>query len=829
MKKIYLSLFLFTTCLHLFAQSSLRSAVMGSNGVSKHFVEISPSESINFSSADFKTALGLPGQSDFVLIEKFTDDQGYLFYRYYQAYLGIPIENSMCIVHTKNNRITALAGSFILNFSAVAKHTATEIGKTSAIEKATAFVGAKKYAWDDSQMENAIQISQGNPSATYRPNPSTVWYNNGSDLDPHSLRVAYKVDIYSIEPLDRKYVFIDAETGKVLGTSQILHHTDATGTANTVYSGTQTIHSDLNSGTYRLRDITKGNGVITLHGETGIRGTEYTSTSANWNLAGANRYALDAHYGVSNTYAFYKSNFNRNSVNNAGLALTSYVNCTGVNENNGAAYWDGNVMNFGNVSGTGAGFTAIDITGHELTHGVTQYTSQLVYSNESGAINESMSDIMGKSVQFWAKPTDINWQLGNDMPYIIRNMANPNAFGQPDTYHGTSWYSGSNNDIAVHTNSGVGNFMFFLLVTGGTGTNDIGNAYNVTGIGLAQADQIIYKTEISGLGPNSTYADWRTASINAATTLYGANSCQVISVTNAWYAVGVGAAYVISPSYAQGTASVCVGANSSFTLTNLPAGSTVTWSSGNTNYVTVSASGNPTTLHGVATGNAVITANITSSCAGTKTYTFIATSGNPTPNGTSSVTGYNGTNNFPVLNTSLSAIGPSGYTSSFTYNINDSRFSGFSWTLVSQPSGSSYSLGNANKSLFTSVKAPTTSGQTNTETLHLNATGPCGAYSVDFNSSAAYVSGVGGRQFAMSPNPASGNVTIQEIDELDLSASRDNKVTITIINQGLVVLKQYKFAKSRTYPINVSDLKPGVYTVHVVEDGNISTMQLIRK
>ncbi|MEO7210401.1 MAG: M4 family metallopeptidase, partial [Chitinophagaceae bacterium] len=180
--------------------------------------------------------------------------------------------------------------------------------------------------------------------------------------------------------------------------------------------------------------------------------------------------------------------------------------------------------------------------GHELTHGVTQYTCNLNYSYESGAMNESMSDIMGKSVQFWAKPSDVNWLLSNDMNWIIRDMSNPNAQGQPDTYKGTKWYTGSSDNGGVHTNSGVGNFMFYLLVTGGSGTNDKGNSYSVSGIGLSEADQILYRSQTVYLTSTSQYADWRTACINAATDLYGAASNEVTQVENAWYAVGIGTA-----------------------------------------------------------------------------------------------------------------------------------------------------------------------------------------------------------------------------------------------------------------------------------------------
>jgi len=392
--------------------------------------------------------------------------------------------------------------------------------------------------WQDAGMEQRLKEQTRNALASYAPAATLVWYNGGDEINPRDLRLAYKVDVYAKQPLSRADYFIDAKTGKYLGKKDKIFYSDAVGTAATAYSGSRTIHSDFTGSNYRLRDYTKGNGVITLHGESGQRGNDYTSSSANWTLTGTNIAALDAHYGVSQTYSFYLSNFNRNSYDNNGTGLYSYVNDPTYTDN---AFWDGSAMNFNKRSnGAPGGVTGIDVTGHELTHGVTQTTSGLNYSYEPGAMNESMSDIMGKSVQFWSKPSDVNWKMSNDMNWLIRDMSNPNAYSQPDTYKGTYWYSGTADNGGVHTNSGVGNFMFYLLVNGGSGANDIGNNYSVTGIGLSKADQIIYRSETVYLTPTSKYANWRTACINAATDLYGSTSNEVIQVENAWYAVGIG-------------------------------------------------------------------------------------------------------------------------------------------------------------------------------------------------------------------------------------------------------------------------------------------------
>jgi Zn-dependent metalloprotease len=529
MKRKILSLAILS-CIFIsaYSQSFVSKIIRGERGISKQFADVGNNQKIPFNSSQLKSLLELDQNSDLVLLKTQQDKLGFIHYRYYQTYKGVPIENSMYIIHTKYGLLKSLGGEIVTDFDALIDERSTQkIAAQQAISTAMQYVGAKVYAWQDAGMEQRIKEQTNNSKASYLPNASLVWYSPTEDVSPRELRLCYKVDVYAREPLSRAYYYVDARTGTVLGKKDEIFFSDAVGTANTAYSGAQTIHSDLNGNTYRLRDYTKGNGVITLHGENGQRGIDYSSSSANWTLTGTNIAALDAHYGVSQTYAFYKANFNRNSYDNLGTALYSYVNDPTYTDN---AFWDGSAMNFNKRSNSNTypgGVTGIDVTGHELTHGVTQEESGLNYSKEPGAMNESMSDIMGKSVQFWSKPNDINWLMSNDMNWIIRSMSNPNSQSQPDTYKGTLWYNGSLDNYGVHTNSGVGNFMFYLLVSGGSGTNDIGNSYTVGGIGLAEADQIIYRSNTVYLVPTSNYAAWRTACINSATDLYGATSNEV--------------------------------------------------------------------------------------------------------------------------------------------------------------------------------------------------------------------------------------------------------------------------------------------------------------
>lgn len=540
MKKQALTLLFVIVLTNTYAQTNLKPVITGEKGLSNHLTVLDTSLQLTFNPSKAKDIFGLDISSNLVLLNSETDNLGMTHYRYSQTYNNIPVENAMYVAHTEGGKLVSVSGSVITEFSSGNKQNPSALSPAIAMKNALNYVNAEKYAWNDTAYEQRIKFRKGN-DASYYPEAVKVWYSGDGEINPANLKLAYKIDVYSLQPLDRKFIYVDAASGQILGTKQILKHSDATGIAATGYSGSRTIHSDYYSSSYRLRDYSKGKGIITLHA-VGSH-LDYKSSSSNFSYSTISKWALDAHYGVASTWNFYKKNFNRNSIDNNGYALVSWVNDTSsANKNN--AYWDGSEMVYGILS-NGKGVVGIDVIGHELTHGFTDYTSNLNYSKEPGAINESMSDIMGKSVQFYSKPTDSSWILSNDMGWELRNFSNPNADYQPDTYKGTYWITSSFDNYGVHTNSGVGNFMFYLLVKGGTGTNDIGNKYAVTGIGLTKADQIIYRSNTTYLTSTSQYTDWRAACIQAATDLYGSTSNEVKQVKNAWYAVGVNSTPVV--------------------------------------------------------------------------------------------------------------------------------------------------------------------------------------------------------------------------------------------------------------------------------------------
>jgi len=181
---------------------------------------------------------------------------------------------------------------------------------------------------------------------------------------------------------------------------------------------------------------------------------------------------------------------------------------------------------------------ALDIVAHELTHGVTDYSSRLIYEGESGALNEAFSDIMATGVEFYFQPDKADYLAGEDVftPGGIRSLANPMAFGDPDHY--SIRYLGRDDNGGVHHNSGIANNAFYLAIEGGR--HRLGAT--VHGVGSQNREQIeraFYRGFTSFLTPSATFSQARGATIQAARELYGSGSAAETAITQAWNAVGV--------------------------------------------------------------------------------------------------------------------------------------------------------------------------------------------------------------------------------------------------------------------------------------------------
>ncbi|RYY87100.1 MAG: T9SS type A sorting domain-containing protein [Chitinophagaceae bacterium] len=329
-----------------------------------------------------------------------------------------------------------------------------------------------------------------------------------------------------------------------------------------------------------------------------LQGKSFTDQDNNWTLAEHKRapgglqdgaaeaenddIAWDAHWGAGVVYDYWLAKHNRLSFDGNNAKIKSFIHYGPAYDN---AFWNGSVMTYGDGSGPSAtGFkalTSLDVCGHEIGHGVCSFTSDLVYASESGAMNEGLSDIWAACIEHFAmvrsgstvptgayRPFYIGEQIGSNTDAPLRRMDIPKDQGNPDTYGGDNWEEPActptlaNDQCGVHTNSGVLNHWFFLLTAGSlNGTrpaglssnwyyradsddelNDLGNSYRVNGVGFDQSEQVTFLMETM-LTSNATYAEARDVSIQVATSLTG-DPCSglVQSVTNAWYACGVGAA-----------------------------------------------------------------------------------------------------------------------------------------------------------------------------------------------------------------------------------------------------------------------------------------------
>lgn len=203
-------------------------------------------------------------------------------------------------------------------------------------------------------------------------------------------------------------------------------------------------------------------------------------------------------------------------------------------------------MSYGD--GDGTQFTplvTLDIAGHEMSHGITERSANLTYANESGALNESMSDVFGSMVESYARGGVINddtWKIG-EQAYTpgtagdaLRSMKDTHSGGDPDHY--SERYTGTADNGGVHTNSGISNNIFYLAVAGGT--NHV-SGVTVTGVGANNAAKIWYRALTVYMTSSTNFAQARMATLNAATDLYRASSTQYNTVATAWCAAGIGA------------------------------------------------------------------------------------------------------------------------------------------------------------------------------------------------------------------------------------------------------------------------------------------------
>jgi Zn-dependent metalloprotease len=256
----------------------------------------------------------------------------------------------------------------------------------------------------------------------------------------------------------------------------------------------------------------------------------------------------EAYDGSGATFDLYKDIYNRNSIDNNGMRMDSTVHYRKGYDN---AFWNGEQMVYGDgdedlpVSDRLFNrFTiAIDIIGHELTHGVTQFEAKLVYSYQAGALNESMSDVFGSLVKQRVlnhTAAQADWIIGEGLftPNVkgvgIRSMKEPGtAYNDPvlgkdpQPGHMKDYVNTSSDNGGVHINSGIPNRAFYIT------------AMELGGYAWEKAGQIWYVTLRDKLGSTSQFQDCADLTYAVAAELYGVNSLEQMAVKKGWADVGI--------------------------------------------------------------------------------------------------------------------------------------------------------------------------------------------------------------------------------------------------------------------------------------------------
>jgi len=372
----------------------------------------------------------------FVKATSHFDEQGMEHIVYQQYYKNIKVEYATYRVHIKNGKIESVNGDFLkikdLDIS-------LKVSEAEALENALEKVAAKSYAWEFPGMEELIKDQKKDKSATYYPEAELVIWNS---YEKDKISLAYKFDIYSLEPANREFVFVDAHTGKVLDREQIMK-ISSPGWAHTRYSGTRAFQTQVSviPRGYYLYDNSRGARIFTMDMNNGTNLSQAENyfdndnnwTSAEWHNTYMDDGALDAHWGLQMVYDYWKTQHNRNSYDGSNGFIYCYVHYYFQDPNAGWA-GDGKIYIGDDIQNSDV-LSTLDIVAHEFGHGVCEYTCNLRYQRESGALNEGLSDIWGASVEEYAAPEKQEWRIGEEITLgPIRAMDNPNLFNDPDTY-----------------------------------------------------------------------------------------------------------------------------------------------------------------------------------------------------------------------------------------------------------------------------------------------------------------------------------------------------------------------------------------------------------
>lgn len=455
--------------------------------------------------------------SEFITEQTRRSNNGFIHKKFTQSYKGLKVFGTSYIIHSQADKVMSSNGYLAPSI---------QINTTPKIDIASAERIAKKELPSSEYFDDRVDPIE------------LMIIDNAFPKISGNYNLVYKVEVYAADPIDKKIFFVDAINGDIILSLPGLAHESTPAIARTKYYGEQEIITEsLGDGNYILQDLTRGDGITTLNSDL----TPFINNSTNWDLTNSNQdeVALDAHYATEKFYDMMLERLNWDGLDGNGLSMNPVVHANG-GSNYVNAYWDGNNAWFGNGDCHRGPLTTLEVVAHEFMHGITDYTSDLIYSFESGAINESMSDIFGKAVEYYYDPDNFKWTIGEsflltDLIEPFRYMDNPNRKNMPAFYKGNFWSDGG----GVHRHSAIGNLWFHILVEGKNDIAENGDAYTVNGIGMDKAIEIVWQIQSNYLTPTSTYHDMYESSLAVTTSLYGDESPELNDVLEAWKAVGL--------------------------------------------------------------------------------------------------------------------------------------------------------------------------------------------------------------------------------------------------------------------------------------------------
>jgi Zn-dependent metalloprotease len=489
--------------------------------------ELELAQTLGWEQADrISAALGLDADEDLYSEGVEIDRLGQAHVRFQQTFHDVPVLGGEVVVHLNSDGSLRSVTDAILR--GLATTTRPRYASTEAIEAAVADFGD----WDLLSTEPAADL--------------WVVRHDGDHL-------AWRIRLRRIDgssATSMPVYFIDAHDGSLVWAYDDLHTDGATkGTGTACYSGPVPLDTYEKAGTYYLEDSVRHLGTYSFeHSQT--QAAILADADDSW-TADAQQAPVEAHYAAARVWDYYESTFGRDgldgsggpgamgSVDGSGTVITSY---THYGESYANAFWDGTAMYYGDGDGRNFGpLTAVDIAGHEMTHAVTENEAGFVYSGESGALDESMSDIFGAMVERDTAGADAPsiWQVGEDAytPGIsgdaLRYMNDPGLDGASQDFYDVT----DTPNADPHLSSGIGNLCFYLLSQGGSHPTRGGPP--LVGIGADEAAAVFYRALTTYLTASSSYASARSATRSAAADLYGADSSELSAVGLAWSMVGV--------------------------------------------------------------------------------------------------------------------------------------------------------------------------------------------------------------------------------------------------------------------------------------------------